>query len=106
MLEHLRITYRGQIALIPQEEIIYMLKDRRKICIKTTNNEYEFYGQFKDIMPLLGEHFIQPHRSYVLNIKCIREMKDMQIFLINAEAIILGRACFYRCRKYVEEYYG
>lgn len=54
-------------TIIKQDSIQYIQKDGMKTIFHTDTREYETYSSFRTIMPQLSEHFIQCHKSYIVN---------------------------------------
>lgn len=58
-------------TIIRQDSILYIQKDGMKSIFYTDTREYETYCSFKTIMFQLPSHFIQCHKSYIVNINKI-----------------------------------
>jgi DNA-binding LytR/AlgR family response regulator len=71
----LRITVDKKHLYIEPGKIIYIESEGRKLKIYTKNNEYVCYGKIKDWDKRLGSTFYSCHRSYLINIKEIREIR-------------------------------
>lgn len=54
-------------TIIKQNTIQYIQKDGMKTIFHTETREYETYSSFKTIMQQLPEHFMQCHKSYIVN---------------------------------------
>lgn len=89
---------------VPVGEIIMMEKDKRRIIVHTAGEEIVFYGKFDDVMPLLDERFVCPHRSYIINMDHISRLGETEIVLDSDNRVNLGRMCFARMLKSYDEY--
>lgn len=89
---------------VPVGEIIMMEKDKRKIIVHTVEGEIVFYGKFDDVMPLLDERFVCPHRSYIINMDHISRLGETEIVMDADNRVCLGRTCFARLLKIYDEY--
>ena len=107
------------IFALPIEDIVYMEKSLRKICIhvRRRNNslkghseeayEYmdvEFYGSFTQVMPYLDNRFMYCHRSYIINMDAIVWMCGCEIYIDTNETIHMGRDTYGRARKIFTNY--
>ncbi len=89
---------------IPFNSIVYMEKDRRRIVVHTTDKERIFYGKYDEIVPLLDDRFINPHRSFVLNMDFIVEMDKNTVQMCTGCSISFCRECLERTKKGYDHY--
>lgn len=54
-------------TIIKQDSILYIQKEGMKSIFYTDTREYETYTSFKTIMLQLPSHFVQCHKSYIVN---------------------------------------
>lgn len=93
------------IFSLPTDDIVYMEKNLRKICLHVRKPEYkgeyeiEFYGKFADVMLQLDDRFMYCHRSYVINMDEIVWMSGNEIFILPDIAIPMGRDTYGKARK-------
>lgn len=68
---------------IPYKDILFFetLSGNHKILLHTTDGFIEFYGTLRDIIEQLNDDFYQCHKSYVVNIKNIKEINKEEQFL-------------------------
>ncbi len=45
--------------------------DDKNMCVVTSQGEKEFYGKLKDVLYKLPLHFIQIHKSFIVNQDCV-----------------------------------
>ena len=89
------------VFVFSADEVVYMEKKLRKICIHTMckDREYmEFYGKFNEIMPYLDGRFMCCHRSYIINMDNIIWMSGCDIFVASNDSIDIGRDASMRAR--------
>lgn len=55
-------------TIIQQNAIQYIQKDGMKVIFHTDTRDYETYSSFKKILPQLPQHFVQCHKSYIVNV--------------------------------------
>lgn len=67
---------------IKYSHICYFEKILRKVKVVCADNEYEFYGSFKNLMDNLDmEYFTQCHQSFIVNNNHIASYKNQQIYV-------------------------
>ncbi len=86
------------ITKIFQNDILYIESSGRKLYIYTQEEIYIIYKKIVEIMPLLSEHFVRCHSSFVVNMKKIQKLENKQITLDNGKAIKISRS-FYNNTK-------
>lgn len=104
MLKKLMVRCRRGVYVFPIEDIVYMEKMQRKICIHTAGGELAFYGKFPEILPFLDKRFMYCHRSFVINMDHIIWMAKNQICVTTNESIPFGRDTYGRARKIFTRY--
>lgn len=73
-------------------KIIYFKSVDRKVIIKTSSDEDEFYGALEKINEQLkGQGFIMPNKSYIVNYRVIKSFQSELIILTNGEEIHIAR---------------
>lgn len=95
------------IFIIPVEDIVYMEKDLRKICLHMMRGSYriiDFYGRFEEVIPYLDGRFMCCHRSYIINMDAIVWMRGCEIFVVTNESIHMGRDTYGKARKIFTDY--
>lgn len=72
----------GMVYLSP-DSIIAVCSSKRKLLILTDSETYELYGKMSEIMEALPPHFVQCHKSYIINMHRISEIKGWTTALMN-----------------------
>lgn len=98
------VENRQGVFVIPIEEIVYMEKHLRKICVHTVQKNVEFYGRFLEVLPFLDDRFMYCHRSYVINMDQIVWMTANVIYLGISDQICFGRDVYRKARKIFTRY--
>lgn len=62
--------------IINQDDINLIKKDGMKLVFKTSDSTYETYSSFNKFENCLGENFVRCHKSYIVNIDKIRNIKS------------------------------
>ena len=90
----LQVKSNGIIKNIPYNNICYIEAKRNKLLVVENNGERsETYGTFSSILTLLeGEtDFTQTHRSFLINMRYIREFATTSVTLQSGEEIPVSR---------------
>lgn len=90
---YITVNYKGTVAKMLSTQIIYIESLGHTITIHTENKDYIGQNKFKDICNLLAQHgFVQCHKSYMVNMRCIESIeKNSCINIINGVKIPIGR---------------
>lgn len=75
-------------------DIVYVQAMSKKISLVTPTQSFEVYKNMKEISDLLGDSFIQCHRSFLINRQWIRNinMTDMMIQMNEGSQIPMSRS--------------
>lgn len=76
---------------VPYEEIIYFKSDNKLIFLHTQDNLYSFYGQLSDTVKKLPLHFLNIHKSYIINKNYILRYNYDNIIMTNNEIIPISQ---------------
>lgn len=90
----LQLKSGGILKNIPYNNICYIEAQRNKLLVVQNNGEkLESYGTFSSILELLKEEaeFTQTHRSYIINMRYIREFTSASIKLQSGYQIPVSR---------------
>ncbi len=85
------VNFAGKICRLKLHDIVYVESDKRKIFYHCKNNVYETYDKISNIVPLLGGEFVQCHKSYLVNMRYIKELKKDALLLSNGCEIMISR---------------
>ena len=116
-MSELVIKKKQGVFVFQADDIVYMEKSKRKICLRTRCKgcscigccgecdgdcrcgQVEFYGSFADVKPHLDGRFMHCHRSYIINMDRIVWMSGCEIFVDTNESIHMGRDAYKRARE-------
>ena len=73
------------------DDIIYLYSDDKKVRIVTPREEKEFYGKLKDILHKLPTHFIQIHKSFIINQDCVAQYSYDNVRMMNGRILNISR---------------
>lgn len=85
VMKHGLITYRMR-----KMNIDYIESLRNNVIIHTCHKDISIRMTLKDLLKELDESFIQVHKSYIVNMNKIDEVKQSYVRLKNDEKIIIG----------------
>lgn len=73
------------------DEILYLYSDDKKVRVVTPHEEKEFYGKLKDVLHKLPTHFIQIHKSFIINQDCVVQYSYDNVRMINDKVLNISR---------------
>lgn len=96
------VTQDGKAILLEAEEILYLTKIKRGTRVVLAANG-ALYGTVTDLFvrekleelepELEGEGFAKPHSSFLVNLKRVKAVDNMELLLENGEKIAISRSC-------------
>ena len=86
---------------INTDEIIYAEVHNRKVTLHTTKGSLEFYAKLSELAQELGEDFVRPHRSYVINLRYVLRYCAADITMEDGTVILMAKQKY---REFVKEY--
>lgn len=93
--EKISINTGDRIYILEDKEILFFetISKVHKIRVHTLTKQMEFYGSLKDIEALVPKNYCKIHRSYLVNIKNIKELdkKNLIVKMINDEICYVSR---------------
>lgn len=83
---------RGGVYRIPFAEIRYLESRGRKVVIFGSAQPVEQYGSLTALMSQMPPHFLQCHKSFCVNMDCVREMRANFFLLDRGENIPISQS--------------
>ena len=79
-------------TIINQDEVNYIKRDKMKLVFCTNNRKYEIYSSFNKIKSCLPDNFIRCHKSFIVNINKIADIKtsDNTILFSSDDQCFIG----------------
>lgn len=71
----LPVKFKGTISYIPFEEIIFIEKNGKKSILYTESEQYETYENLSVILKQLDDRFFPCHRSYIINVDFVSQIR-------------------------------
>ena len=99
-----RITNGHNIINLKPENILYIESNKRKLVYTCTDGIVEAYGKLSDIEQQLRNEFVRCHKSFLVNIEHIKELRDNDIRLDNGKEVAVSRKYYADTRKTLLSY--
>ncbi|MCI8631470.1 MAG: LytTR family transcriptional regulator [Firmicutes bacterium] len=101
--EFISIIKRSEAAKVYIKDITYIESEARKIHIHTADAEYSVYRKLDEIADILPENFYRCHKSCIINLEKVINMKDRFIYFECGACIAI---CADKYAKAVQTYKG
>lgn len=102
------ILQNGETIEIKMKDIVYIESDKRKLRIHDRQGKiYEMYGKISEQEELLAVHyFVRSHKSYLVNCRYIKKLKDEILWLTgSSKEGLIELPVSRRCRGTVQKQY-
>lgn len=88
----LEFSTKGGLIFLHPEEIYFFEFSGRRIFITARDGTYEMGGRLKDVKDRMEEYgFASPHKSFVVNLGEIKNMRGYEIYMTNGTVIPLAQ---------------
>lgn len=92
----------GKPVSIPHRDIVYLESEGHTVSIHTRGEVVTVYGKLDKLAPLLPDGFLRCHKSFLVNMRCIRRFREQDVLLDNGAAVPVSRS---RCVQTKAEYF-
>jgi DNA-binding LytR/AlgR family response regulator len=75
-----------------RHDILFFVSNYRKITVHADSGLTEFYSTISDIKEIIGERFIQCHKSFLVNLDRVSTMERDKFILDSGERIPISRS--------------
>lgn len=75
----------------PCDDIVYLYSNDKKVRIVMPHEEKEFYGKLRDLLQKLPKHFIQIHKSFIINQDYVVQYSYDSVRMENGIALNISR---------------
>ena len=69
---HISVHMRGQISLIPAQDIIYFMADSKYVTVRTSTEQHLIEDSLISLEEEFGDHFLRIHRNALVAVSYIR----------------------------------
>ncbi len=105
MMSPITVYVDGELLTINSEDIIYLEADGKYCIIRTTNNCLHSSKTLAHTFELLPRHcFYRAHKSYAVNLYCIKSIKDNIATMTNGERIKISRTRMADIKRVYKEF--
>lgn len=106
--EIIKVNSNGRTVIIPLSDIKYIESDGHYINIYMSGSELRQFNSLNDIAKKLPVYFKRCHRSFIVNMNCIKEIGNNSIIIddIDNTQIPVSRVLYNGLRKDFFEYMG
>ena len=101
---NLLVKQKGAMIAIPQKDIIYLESQLHKVNIVLKDATYQCNEQLSAMQKRLSEQFLVIHKSYLVNMDCIRELKNGEVLLNNDKILSVSKTKASEAKKRFFEY--
>jgi len=95
----LSVRLGSRVVLVEPSRISYIESDRRKVRIHAGAEEIEAYASLSDLSAELPASFIQCHKSFLVNMDHVKELKADSVVLSSNQVVPVSQ----KRRKFVRE---
>lgn len=99
-----RIISGHNVINLKLNNILYIESVKRKLVYTCKYGMFEVYGKLSDVEQQLGSGFVRCHKSFIVNIEHINELRDCSIILDNGKEIAVSRSYYADTRKTLLNY--
>ncbi len=69
---HISVHMRGQISLVPAQDIIYFMADSKYVTVRTSTEQHLIEDSLISLEEEFGDHFLRIHRNALVAVNYIR----------------------------------
>ncbi len=99
------LTVEQTVLRIPVNSIISVEAFAHYINVITSAESYQLRENISSLAERLGEEFVRPHRSYLVNLRHIHSISKTEVLLDNGTAIPLSRYNYQKINQAFIQYY-
>lgn len=83
--------FKNGIVCFNRHDILFFVSNYRKITVHADSGLTEFYSTISDIKEIVGERFIQCHKSFLVNLDRVSTMERDKFILDSGEHVPISR---------------
>lgn len=95
----LLIRNKGAMQSVQFDDILYLESEGHTVMVQTREGSHCCYGRLDKFIDQLPEHFIQCHKSYLVNMKAIRRIERNWISMEQGELIPISKSRYGSTRE-------
>lgn len=102
----LQINTKDKFIRIPYSEIKYIESVGRKAIVCDLNKNTAVPKKLDDLEKLLPDCFLRVHKSYLININMVEQIKNYKITLFNGDVIPVAKSKYPQTKSRIIDYFG
>lgn len=102
----LQINTKDKFIRIPYSEIKYIESIGRKAIVYDLNKNTAVPKKLDDLEKLLPDCFLRVHKSYLININMVEQIKNYKITLFNGDIIPVSKSKYPNTKSKIIDYFG
>ena len=102
----LQINTKDKFIRIPYSEIKYIKSIGRKAIVYDLNKNTAVPKKLDDLEKLLPDCFLRVHKSYLININMVEQIKNYKITLFNGDIIPVSKSKYPNTKSKIIDYFG
>lgn len=100
----LLVRQKGSMIAIPYKEIIYLESQLHKVNIVLKEEKYQCNEQLSSVRKRLNGQFLEVHKSYLVNMDYIQELRNGEVLLNNGITLSVSKTRVGEAKKRFFEY--
>lgn len=104
--QYLTFFIRGKAFSLPIDRILYLESHNHTAEIHTDQETYVVYEKLSELAARLPSHFIQCHKSFLVNIAGIRQLEADCLVMRNGHTLPISKSCMAQTRACFFRYIG
>ena len=103
---YLIVKNQKAVTRVDADEIMYVLRDGRRLIVATEEREYVYYDKMKSVEGISNYGFYQPLDRCIINMKHLKSVEVVRRRLVfrNGDELFLGRDACSRMKSVFNEY--
>ena len=102
----LQINTKDRFIRIPYSVIKYIESVGRKAIVHDLNKNTAVPKKLDDLEKLLPDCFLRVHKSYLININMVKQIKNYRITLFNGDVIPVSKSKYPQTKARIIDYFG
>lgn len=104
--QKLLVQQKGVLHAIPLRKIYYLESRGHQVTVHTAEDRILCYDRLESMKDRLPEHFLQCHKSYLVNLDNVRRVERNRMVLKNEEEVPISKARYAQARTAYFRYAG
>lgn len=104
--KYLVVKNRFNVSKVEVKDIMYILRDGRKLIVVTEDNEYVYYSKMKNIEPIVGDSLFRLLDRCFINLNYLKTVNllNRRCIFVNGDELFWGRDSISKLRKAFDKY--